>query len=686
MEPTSDQGRPTPVKSEESQERLRFLVVEAARLRSEDGHDSERVLDKMGELGQMLCELGQACEALPVFRKLAESMQRLYGPHHLQTVGCLVSLAGCLAASQDHAEAVVVLRDCRSRCFKMGAVLEPEDKSGALTTSGKDRAATQLLARAITALSVLVAAAVAWLGYWQLATSIVTTLTILGTFAYRSEGGTVTEPEKPNTQTLSAALLAVVEPLAQLNHGAKDFEGAAAYFHETALSTAAAYGGTGHPRYAVALCSEGRSWMERSVQLREGSDHIGAVACVRRAEQRLCEASILQQRGLHDAAAASRSNEGAELAYAKTQLNLATCYHLLDQTAQAAPLFATSAEIMERHLGPEHPRARQAREAASAAASRLGKEVAEPMLVADDPGALFPRLEALRCTEPLAGGAGAWWRSAAAVAEVAASLEKRRFAVLDGFVGAEAAATLRAACLAATGSLLPTCERTLVPRSDEVAWEPSGFEPLTERADDLLVLLRARCPQLAAITSRQRLMFARYRTGAHFGRHVDNNCVRGHGPQCNPRVLTAVYYMQDGQWDARADGGCLRLYAPDCADGAGADAGTVGAAPETGRGVALYDVAPVGDRLVLFFSDQRCPHEVLPVLRAGAERFAATLWYMGGGTVPEFWGKIATHDSSLVPLPSAPRESAGGCSPPVAAVCSSSSWSVVSSDRASGVE
>ena len=118
----------------------------------------------------------------------------------------------------------------------------------------------------------------------------------------------MTEPEKPNTQTLSAALLAVVEPLAQLNHGAKDFEGAAAYFHETALSTAAAYGGTGHPRYAVALCSEGRSWMERSVQLREGSDHIGAVACVRRAEQRLCEASILQQRGLHDAAAASRSN------------------------------------------------------------------------------------------------------------------------------------------------------------------------------------------------------------------------------------------------------------------------------------------------------------------------------------------------------------------------------------------
>ena len=58
MEPTSDQGRPTPVKTEESQERLRFLVVEAARLRSEDGHDSERVLDKMGELGQMLCELG----------------------------------------------------------------------------------------------------------------------------------------------------------------------------------------------------------------------------------------------------------------------------------------------------------------------------------------------------------------------------------------------------------------------------------------------------------------------------------------------------------------------------------------------------------------------------------------------------------------------------------------------------
>ena len=43
-------------------------------------------------------------------------------------------------------------------------------------------------------------------------------------------------------------------------------------------------------------------------------------------------------------------------------------------------------------------------------------------------------------------------------------------------------------------------------------------------------------------------------------------------------------------------------------------------------------VAPVGDRLLLFFSDLRTPHEVLP---ACAPRRACTLWYVerDGGSV-----------------------------------------------------
>ena len=42
---------------------------------------------------------------------------------------------------------------------------------------------------------------------------------------------------------------------------------------------------------------------------------------------------------------------------------------------------------------------------------------------------------------------------------------------------------------------------------------------------------------------------------------------------------------------------------------------------------AMVDVAPVGDRLVLFFSDRRTPHEVL---HSSATRFATTLWYSEG--------------------------------------------------------
>ena len=289
---------------------------------------------------------------------------------------------------------------------------------------------------------------------------------------------------------------------------------------------------------------------------------------------------------------------------------------------------------------------------------------AAPTLMAEQgPDGLHRRLADLRrgCLSPRAANAD-WWQAPEAVAAVADALRKRHFVVLDGFVGTEAAARLRGACADAASQLQPAADRSRArARSDQVAWEPTGFEALSRRADALLGLLRrSRCsPELEGVVSRQRLMFSRYATGDFFARHVDNDCAGGRGPRCSPRVLTAVYYLQQPNcWDAHADGGCLRLFSPQCVTAADGDDDAEDAEEQARDGVAgrprgtdaLMDIAPIADRLVLFYSDQRCPHEVLPVLKPGAERLAVTIWYMGAAEVPGWWATGTAHDSSLVPL------------------------------------
>lgn len=81
---------------------------------------------------------------------------------------------------------------------------------------------------------------------------------------------------------------------------------------------------------------------------------------------------------------------------------------------------------------------------------------------------------------------------------------------------------------------------------------------------------------------------------SRYTKHYDNGNFNG-------RKLTAIYYINDN-WK-RKDGGALRLYT---------------------KNNEYCDVEPIADRLVLFYSDKRTPHEVLPTHK---DRFAVTVWF-----------------------------------------------------------
>ncbi len=92
-------------------------------------------------------------------------------------------------------------------------------------------------------------------------------------------------------------------------------------------------------------------------------------------------------------------------------------------------------------------------------------------------------------------------------------------------------------------------------------------------------------------------------------RHCDNSCFAGKGERCNGRRLTCILYLNP-EWVA-LHGGELRIFEP--------------FAPK--HRPAVVDVAPIIDRLIIFYADYRVPHEVLP---SHAERYAITLWYFDG--------------------------------------------------------
>ncbi|KAM3616115.1 uncharacterized protein V6R79_012504 [Siganus canaliculatus] len=141
-------------------------------------------------------------------------------------------------------------------------------------------------------------------------------------------------------------------------------------------------------------------------------------------------------------------------------------------------------------------------------------------------------------------------------------------------------------------------------RGDQIAWV-EGREPGCESIGALMshideaVMHSAANGQLGdcVINGRTKGMVACYPgNGAGYVRHVDN-------PNGDGRCITCIYYLNKN-WDVKTQGGMLQIY------------------PE-GKNV-VANIEPLFDRLLIFWSDRRNPHEVKP---AYATRYAITVWY-----------------------------------------------------------
>lgn len=203
-------------------------------------------------------------------------------------------------------------------------------------------------------------------------------------------------------------------------------------------------------------------------------------------------------------------------------------------------------------------------------------------------------------------------------------LLEHNFCVLDDFWPAEACRRIRREVddewnggglkhgQLGKGALASGGDGATTLRSDLISWHEGGdpgtdaaTEYLHERADvfvqKLAVLLGTVTDERWEATQRTKMMFAMYPgDGTHYVKHYDN-------PNQNGRKLSMLLYLNDG-WRPE-HGGVLRI---------GREAVEHPARP-------YRDVAPLMGRMVVFWSDRRCPHEVSP---AFTPRAAITIWYL----------------------------------------------------------
>nr|XP_040035477.1 egl nine homolog 1 isoform X1 [Gasterosteus aculeatus aculeatus] len=189
-------------------------------------------------------------------------------------------------------------------------------------------------------------------------------------------------------------------------------------------------------------------------------------------------------------------------------------------------------------------------------------------------------------------------------------MNKHGICVVDNFLGAEYGSGVldNVQALQKTGKFTDgqlvsqKSDSTKDIRGDKITWiegREAGCEKirvLMSRMDDLIRHCNGKLGNYK-INGRTKAMVACYPgKGTGYVRHVDN-------PNGDGRCVTCIYYLNK-DWTAKEHGGLLRIF------------------PE---GKAQFaDIEPKFDRLLLFWSDRRNPHEVQP---AFATRYAITVWY-----------------------------------------------------------
>eukprot|EP00730_Choanoeca_flexa_P003302 TRINITY_DN11359_c1_g1_i1.p1 TRINITY_DN11359_c1_g1~~TRINITY_DN11359_c1_g1_i1.p1 ORF type:complete len:725 (+),score=117.91 TRINITY_DN11359_c1_g1_i1:1797-3971(+) len=155
-----------------------------------------------------------------------------------------------------------------------------------------------------------------------------------------------------------------------------------------------------------------------------------------------------------------------------------------------------------------------------------------------------------------------------------------------------------------------------VPSDHPRCWQGHGLKTFTRKMNTMVQLVSAFVPELHGIDTRSEAMVTCYPGNrARYIRHVDN-------PHGNGRKLTVLYYLNH-DW-RQGDGGELRVYRSSQHGEVDSDDDNDKIDGEKDKTEHYVDLPPTGDTMVMFFSDTRVPHEVLPTHKP---RYAITHWF-----------------------------------------------------------